>query len=215
MRRPSIAVLLPILLLLLLVSPASADRFADQLITTAGQSESAEAPAATASAGPSVTRVLTSLAIVGLLIVVLGWGWKRFMPVGGRSPGAQAVRVAAQVQITPKHQVFVLSVGSRLLVVGDSGHGMNPLATIDDPEEAASVLAQCGKAEAAHDPVKADAFSATLAEAEDDLDGDDGYGNIEVPPEGPVGGEDVRSLIERVRGLTAQHSSDSTFGGAR
>jgi len=193
---------------------ASADRFADQPIVAADASDLDQPAAQAAPAGPSATRVLASLAGVGLLIVGLGLAWRKLGPVGDRSPGAAADRLAARVNLTPKHQVLVLRVGHRLLVVGDSGHGMRTLAEITDGDEAADVLAACGLASADDDPVKAGAFASTLAAAEsgDDFpDGDDEP--VDRPPEDASLGHDVRSLIERVRGLAGQHEAAGSRGG--
>ncbi|MEM1011342.1 MAG: flagellar biosynthetic protein FliO [Planctomycetota bacterium] len=191
-------------------STARADAFADTPIIAADSSTSSE-PTQTTATGPSATRVLASLAGVGLLIVATGWAWRRFMPGGPGAPGASAVKLAARVNLTPKHQVFVLRVGHRLLVVGDSGHGMNALAQITDGDEVADVLAACGAASATDDPLKADAFAATFAEAR----GDNGSSLFEVdvdddtmPEPPPQLGDDVRSLIERVRGLSAAHRQE-------
>ncbi len=197
---------------------ASADAFSDSPIL-ADDAPQTSTDATTDPAGPSATRVLASLAGVGLLIVATGWAWKRLMPTGARSPGAAAVRVAARVNLTPRHQVFVLRVGHRLLVVGDSGHGMNPLAEIKDGDEVADVLAACGAAPATQDPLKADAFAATFAAVSQDRparidlevgddDDDQNFENVE-----PLA-DDVRSLIERVRGLSAAHRDDAAPGGA-
>ncbi len=151
-----------------------------------------------AATGPSVTRVLLSLAAVGGLIVAVGWAWKKLGGVATRSGGGAAVALVSRTVLTPRHQTMVLRVGHRLVVVGDAGHGMQPLCEITDPDEVLAVLAAAGQAEATVDPIKASAFTSTL----------DHYESDETPredePDHDVAAElgDVKALIDRVRGLT-------------
>ena len=158
-----------------------------------------------AATGPSFTRVGLSLAAVAGLIVVLGWGYKR-MAVGPASRPSGPVQLVSSEMLTPKHQVMLLKVGHRILVVGDAGHGMQSLGEITDPAEVVAVLASAGKSESGDDLVSADAFAATLAAASADnfepLPGADAEPHDDLSDLGAAG-EEVRSLIERVRGLQA------------
>ena len=175
--------------------------------------ETAEAPQ---SGGPSAGRIIASLTGVVALIVGLGWVYRR---VGGDAAKQHngGVRLVSRTLLTPKHQVMVLEIGHRLVVVGDAGHGMQPLCEVTDPTEVESVLAAAGAGKAA-DVLRGEAFSASLSAAEDDadygIDASAGYGEhgdlVEMPP--PDGRDDnveipdtqdVRALIERVRGLGA------------
>ncbi len=202
--------------LFLLVSPALGDAFDDRPINLPDPTTSQEATATTDAApvtGPSVTRVLASLTLVAALIVGLGIAWKKVSQTAGKAAGAAAVSLIGRTVITPRHQVMVLKVGHRLVVVGDAGHGMQPLCEISDPEEVASVLATCGKASAEFDSIKADAFAATLDEATLD----DTLYEHPIESESNVEqlvGEDVRSLIARVKGLTVQHAAEPEGGRA-
>jgi flagellar biogenesis protein FliO len=124
-----------------------------------------------------------SLAGVAVLIVGLGWACRRML--ASRQPPAESgVTLVARSLLTPRHQVLVLRVGRRVLVVGDSGHGMNLLCQITDPQESA----------------------ALLGEPEDQ--GEAGTIAFEEPPEDETwdfaAAGDVRSVIERLRGLAGQ-----------
>ena len=74
-----------------------------------------------------------------------------------------------------------------MLVVGDSGHGMNLLCQITDPHEAAVLL---GEHEEHSEPGAADFEEPPLDDAQDFA----------------AAGE-VRSIIERLRGLAGQAGS--------
>jgi hypothetical protein len=48
----------------------------------------------------------------------------------------------ARTPVSPRHQLMVLRVGRRLLVVADGGAQMNTLSEITDPDEVAALLGQ-------------------------------------------------------------------------
>ena len=124
-----------------------------------------DSPAAAPSAtGPSVTRIAGSLAVVAGLIVAVGYGYRR-LSASTATGGGAAVTLVSRTVLTPKHQVMVLRVGGRLVVVGDAGHGMQPLCEVTDPAEVKRVLVAAGVADADDDPVKAGAFAAAYAQA--------------------------------------------------
>jgi flagellar biogenesis protein FliO len=83
-----------------------------------------------------------ALAVVLGLIVVLRWGGKRLMTSGRLGRGSRGVQVLGRTYLSPRQQVLILQVGRRLLVVGDSGGQLNTLCQIDDPDEAATLIAQ-------------------------------------------------------------------------
>ena len=75
-------------------------------------------------------RLIVSLAIVvGLLLVLRGWRSPRSSAAHGR-PGPGGAPPAAE----PTSAVAVVTVGSRVLVLGTTEHQVNLLAELD-PEE--------------------------------------------------------------------------------
>ncbi len=184
------------------------DAFADMPLRS--DSESATIEPAAASSGPSLARVVGSLGAVAVLIVALGWVYRRFATGAGPAGGA-AVSLVSRTMLTPKHQVMVLRVGHRLLVVGDAGHGMNSLCEITDPAEVTAVLSAVnGGAEL--QALKGAAFAASLDAADSDFDPlddephDDEPHDDEPHEDEPLDSlhaadDDVRALIERVRGM--------------
>jgi flagellar biogenesis protein FliO len=189
-------------LLLLIVPAASGDAF-DDVPLRAGDGaidpNNLDSPAVATTTGPSLTRILGSLAVVAVLIVALGFGYRRLTATTNRAGGA-AVTLISRTVLTPKHQVMVLKVGRRLVVVGDAGHGMQALSEVSDPDEVTEVLAAAGRAEAVDDPVKADAFSASYEAAVND--GFDPLAQTEPA--------DVQSVLEDLRKNQFTRSVDRT-----
>lgn len=86
-----------------------------------------------------VLTTLGSLGVVLGLILLLKWGWSRVggMPTASASP---VVEVLSRTPVAPRNHVLLLRVGGRILVVGDSPAGMQPLSEVDDPDEIANLL---------------------------------------------------------------------------
>jgi len=89
-----------------------------------------------------VLNTFTALAIVIGLIFVARAG---YMKLSGQPMAASGnnspVRVLSRTSIAPKSQVLLVSVGDRVLVVGDSAAGLRTLDVVDDAEETANLLA--------------------------------------------------------------------------
>ena len=102
---------------------------------------------ASSASGPSATRVATSLAGVLALIVILFMAARKFLPRGALAnytagSGGGAIAVLARTAISPKQRIILLQVGRRILIVADGGPSLTTLAEIDDPAEAAALIAQ-------------------------------------------------------------------------
>ena len=177
--------LLPLLLAAGLPAATLADAFdATPIVSTEGN-QAAEPPPAV---GPSGTRVVMSLALVAVLIVGLGFVYKRL--VTGQTTKAGAVTLVSRSILTPKHQAMVLKVGDRLVVVGDAGHGLQPLCEIVDPAEIGRVMTAAG-----HEPdeLSGDAFAAEVDRAS---------AEYERPPADEGAALHLREALDRVRGLS-------------
>lgn len=92
--------------------------------------------------GFDVPRVLLALAIVIGLIILLRVLARWLIPGAAAPRSSGAVRLLSRSAIAPKQQILLVQVGRRILVVGDSGPHMSPLAEMNDPEEVASLVAQ-------------------------------------------------------------------------
>ena len=194
-RRTAAAV---VAVLLLSNAAAGQDAFEDAPIQPAPAGESRTAPA-TPATGPSGARVIGSLAAVVVLVAGCGWVYRRYVaPAGPRRAGG--VELLGQSNVTPKHSVLVLKIGRRVVVVGDAGHGMQPLCEVTDPAEVAEVAAACRGQSVESADLRGGAFAASFDEA------DAAFEQGDAPNVKPTSGEasDVRALINRVRGLSAQ-----------
>ncbi len=81
-----------------------------------------------------------SLAIVGLLVVVVRVSMRKLFPAAMVGRSSQAIKVISRSVLAPKQQFLLLHVGKRLIVVGDTGTSMNALAEITDPIEVAELI---------------------------------------------------------------------------
>ena len=169
----------------------SGDRFEDQALS--GQASSAGEHSASAT-GPGLARVGLSLGAVVVLIVATGWLYRRLF--GQRQETGGAIALVSRTLLTPRHQVLVVRVGSRLLVVGDSGQAMSLLCDINDPDEVANLLG--GQPIAGLDHVVPE--GAAEKGAVKSLSGP-GARTFERPPALDAAHTEIRALIERVRGL--------------
>jgi flagellar biogenesis protein FliO len=188
----------------LLATPANAagqagDRYADQTLKP-GQSRAAGAEVASET-GPGFTRLLLSLAGVIVLIIATGWLYRRLF--GRQQDGRGAIALVSRTLLTPRHQVLLVRAGRRLLVVGDSGQGMNLLCQISDPDEIADLLEEGVTTRAREGSVEA----AVDHKVGEPLPGAD-FPPLEVPPSLDAARGEIRALIERVRGLGTARSRE-------
>ena len=123
-------------------------------------------PVAPPPAGFGLRKVALSLGAVLGLIFLLYWLIRQVFPAVAASRSSQAVRVLSRSVLAPKQQVLLLQVGKRVIVVGDSGTQMNPLAQIDDPDEIAALV---GQIEAEKRPL-APAFGGFFGKAKSSFD---------------------------------------------
>jgi flagellar protein FliO/FliZ len=93
-------------------------------------------------AGFGLGNVALSLGAVLGLILVVYWLIRQIFPGVAAARSSQAVRVLSRSVLAPRQQVLLLQVGRRVIVVGDSGAQMSPLAQIEDPDEIAALVGQ-------------------------------------------------------------------------
>jgi flagellar biosynthetic protein FliO len=83
--------------------------------------------------------LLVKLAFVLLLIYGSLWLLRRFTQTGGRRPGQLLVNIVEQTTLAPGRSVYLLEIGSRLLLVGSTANQISTLAEISDPAEVAEL----------------------------------------------------------------------------
>lgn len=89
-----------------------------------------------------MTRMLLSLGLVVAVILALRWGGVRVFGGAGAVKTSQVMQVVSRSIISPKQQLILVQVGRRLVMVGNSGAQLTPLAEITDADEVAELLGQ-------------------------------------------------------------------------
>ena len=91
---------------------------------------------------PTGGWTLSTLAALGMVIGLIFAARWAYTKMGGKvvARSSPVVEVLSRTAVAPKSHVVLLRGGTRGLVVGDGGGSLNTLASLDDPEEVASVL---------------------------------------------------------------------------
>jgi flagellar biogenesis protein FliO len=122
------------------------------------------------SSAVDLRRVGLSLAIVLGLIFVARVAMKRLFPAVSVGRNSQVIRVVSRSVVGPKQQFLLVKLGNRLVLVGDSGSSMNPLAEVTDPNEVAELIGQL-QSESPHS--SASAFASIFRKAETQFEPED------------------------------------------
>ncbi len=84
-------------------------------------------------------RTLAALALVVVLIIVARFMLKRFGPVSG-ARGAGVLDVLARTSVSSRHQLLLVRVGRRIVLVAQAPTSMTAISEITDPDEAAALI---------------------------------------------------------------------------
>jgi flagellar biogenesis protein FliO len=87
-------------------------------------------------------KVAAALGVVITLIVLLRVVLRRIGGFATTGGAGQLVDVIGRASIGPKTQIVLLKVNHRVIVAGQTPAGISTLASIEDPDEVAAVLAQ-------------------------------------------------------------------------
>lgn len=112
-------------------SPGAAGRLRNPAKLTAGQPV------------PWYRTGLGALTIVLVLVGLFAWMVKRWVP-GARTGETDLLRVVARASLSPKHNVALVRVGHRFVLVGISGDKVNGLCEISEPDEVAYLANRTG-----------------------------------------------------------------------
>lgn len=115
-------------------------------------------------------QLLLALALVVGLIFLARFLLRRFGGTAKFTGGSRVVEVLARTALTPKHQVFLVRLGRRLVLVGAGPEGLAALAEVTDPDEVAKLAADV---EASKPGAFADIFRRKTQQA-DESGGDAG-----------------------------------------
>ena len=102
---------------------------------------------------------------VGILAV--GWIARLFMKPGGPLSMAapSAIELLSKQTIGPQQQIAIVRFGRRLLLVGTTPTGMTTLATVDDPAEVQSIVAELQTSPTSAGPTLTDLFRSKQADS--------------------------------------------------
>ncbi len=161
-------------------------------------------PIVPTSTGMDTTRVVLALVLVIAIIFLLRWIAQQFFGAPSAKRSSRAVQVLSRSMVGPRQHVLLLQVGQRVIVVGDTGGQMNPLAEIKDPDEIAALIGQLRQDKA--DPVSR-AFGTFFGKAEKEYDDEPAKGDSRestVDPDLATTQAELSGLIDKVRSVSKQ-----------
>jgi flagellar biogenesis protein FliO len=84
-----------------------------------------------------------ALAVVVALILLLARLFRRHAPMFSQSLPQEALEILGRRFVDPRQAILLVRIGARILVVGSSANGLNPLGQIDDPIEVDLLAGLC------------------------------------------------------------------------
>ncbi len=181
----------------------------------AGRSGSAASSADAANNGTTTgwrgwLRGWAPLAGVLLLIGVLVWALRRWMPKSAGLSGRGMIEILGRQYLSPKQSVALLKVGRRVVLVGMTSDRLTRLETIADPAEVAEIVGRSAtrKPGSLTDAFQRDVLREAAAyepgDAEAEAGSDDGLApGVPDESEAYVGTRrQLRGLLHRVRRLS-------------
>jgi len=92
---------------------------------------------------PSLWMTFGALTLVVLLILGLAALWRRHGPAFAGGVPAEVVHVLGKRAIDQRHSIYLVRLGSRLLVLGSSAQGLQTLTEVTDPVEVDFLAGMC------------------------------------------------------------------------
>ena len=83
---------------------------------------------------------LLALALVVALIFILRYVLRRLGGAGGFVGRGKVIDVVARTNLAPKHQLYLIRLGQRLVLVGAGPEDLAALAEVTDPQEVSSLI---------------------------------------------------------------------------
>ncbi len=104
----------------------------------------------THSATLSPWTAVSALAVVVCLILVLARVFRRHAPMFGHALPSEVLEVLGRRFLDQRQSIFLLRIGSRILVVGSSAAGLQGLGELSDPVEVDLIAGLCRGNKSAH-----------------------------------------------------------------
>ena len=118
-----------------------------QRITPPEQSAATEAAPATDAEAPKprATSLATVVALSALVLVVLfvGRAWKKNGGFGSPTAPIEAIELLGKRYVDPRQTIHLVRLGTRILVIGSTPGGLQPLAEVTDPVEVDYLAGLC------------------------------------------------------------------------
>lgn len=142
---------------------------------------------------------LGALAIVLALVGVAAWALRRWMPAT-RFGDSGVLRIVGRTSLSPKHNLALVQLGCRFVMVGVSGDRITTLCEVREPDEVAELAARTGTA-GAHGSNGFD--HALLSELSDYRDVSEGRGGqtVSAPAKRARTSESLAELLRKLRTL--------------
>jgi flagellar biogenesis protein FliO len=203
-------------LVIVLTSPASGQTIKNRPTTAATRSAATgvqKQATSTSSDAVSATRVVLALGAVVSLILFFKWGARRFMIGGVASGQSRAIQIISRTIVSPKQQLMLVKVGRRLVLVANTGAGMNSICEIRDEQEVAELL---GQVSAEQGDSVSKAFGSLFRREEEKFtppgaeDSDEGIRSEPTTTDSPEAAEvsatrdELSGLMEKVRLVSRQ-----------
>ncbi len=90
---------------------------------------------------PIIARVVFSLILVIILMIVLAYLVKKFVPYSNIKRKDTFIRVVDMTYLSPKKIIYIIEVAGEILVVGSDANSLNLLTKIEDAEIKKNILA--------------------------------------------------------------------------
>lgn len=160
--------------------------------------ETSQADSSGRSRMPSSGSALAALAVVVLLFFGAARLWKTHGPKLPTPAPREAIEVLGRCRIESRQSVYLVRLGSRVLVLGSSGGELSALSDITDPVEVDLITAQCRDGSGGSSPFSRLFEARRKAEAE--VDGGLGAAARGQRPVRWFRSPAEQRLAERVRG---------------
>ena len=133
-RRQWIAAALMALVVLMAAAPLHAETDIDNKSITDGDNR---------GPGDGVwawVQMLVALGVIVGLIFLARYLLRRFGLARSVLGGSDLLNVVARAPLTPRHQLYLLHMGRRLVLIGAGAEGLATLAEVTDPDEIGELL---------------------------------------------------------------------------
>ncbi len=174
-------------------------------LTQPGEAAKASAPGRPKL--PSAGAVFSALAVVTLAAFGIARLWKAHGPKLPAAAPREAIEVLGRCRIESRQSVYLVRLGSRVLVLGSSGGSLTTLSEVTEALEVDLITAQCRHGVGNSSPFSRLFESRQKAENSSPVSDDDARSRQESPPARSLRTPAEQRLADRVRGRAADEET--------